>query len=276
MALINGYVTLAQFKAAHGITSTDATDDAVIERILQAASRWIDDNSGKTFYPRVEARLYDYTDPYLLELDDDLLSVISITNGDATTLASTEYNLQPANMPPYRRVKIKSSSMYYWTVNSYSDTEQVITVNAFWGFHNRYNQEGWKLATTLNEGSGITASELTFTITSATGLEAGNILEIDNEIVIISSVSSNDITVIERGDNGSTAATHDNLDSVYVWRPMSGAYQAAYDLAVNIYHRLRGDNLSSAAVQAASGVTITPRDVPTYTAQFVRSFWSRL
>ena len=272
MAIINGYVTLAQFKANHGaIASTDTTNDAVIERIIESASRWLDDNSGHTFYPRVEARVYDYGDPYLLTLDDDLLEVISITNGDDSTLASTEYNLLPTNYTPYRKIKIKASSVYYWTVDSYSNTEQVITVNGYWGFHNRYSQEGWKLITTLNEATGITASELTFTVTAGTNLEAGQVIKIDTEIMTLATVSTNDVTVIERWDNGSTAATHAQSASVYAWRPMPGARAACYDLAVNMYHRLTGENMSTVSIVTTGGAVVTPKDIPESAWQFVRS-----
>ena len=50
MAITNGYLTLAEYKAYKSITSSDTGDDAVIEKIIEGASRFIDNISGQTFY----------------------------------------------------------------------------------------------------------------------------------------------------------------------------------------------------------------------------------
>ena len=77
MAIINGYATLAEFKALLGITSTNATDDSIIEDCIEAASRYIDGKTRRTFYARTETRYFSVPDggERQLDLDDDLLTI---------------------------------------------------------------------------------------------------------------------------------------------------------------------------------------------------------
>jgi len=93
--MINGYVTSAEFLrwVTPQDTTADAVDDSVIDGIIEAASRYVDGSCSRTFYPRVETRYYSIPESRELFIDSDLLSVISLANGDDTAIASTEYNL---------------------------------------------------------------------------------------------------------------------------------------------------------------------------------------
>lgn len=99
MAIINGYCTLDDFKkfitaSGHSLNADDI-DDLVIEDIIERASRKFDGLCGRHFYPRVDTRYYSVPDDDILWLDDDLLAVTTLTNGDANTIASTNYHLLP-------------------------------------------------------------------------------------------------------------------------------------------------------------------------------------
>ena len=263
MAAINAYVTLAEFKAHHlPGTATDTSDDGVINILLEAASRKVDEEIIRTFYPRVETRYFDIPDGRQLDVDDDLLEVITLTNGDDSTLASTEYNLVPKNFSPAYALKLKETSAYYWELDSYGNTEDVIDVSAIWGYHDRYSQRAWLTGSTVNES--LTASDLTITMTSGTLFSAGQILRIENEIMIVSSVSTNDVTVMKRGDNGSTATTHASTTAVYIWQPMTQVKQAVMEMTIGAYKRKHGDNLTDVSTVTAGGVLVTPRDIPAW------------
>ena len=116
MSAINSYATLAEFKNYKDISSTDADDDGVIEDLLEEASRYIDGETNRTFYPRVETRYFSVPETLgrQLDLDDDLLAITTLTNGDDGTIASTEYNLLPKNKTPYYAIKLKEASTEYW------------------------------------------------------------------------------------------------------------------------------------------------------------------
>ena len=134
MAITNGYITLANFKAMKNVTSTDTADDAVIERMIEQASRYMDAQTGRTFYAREDTRYFDVPGGRELRLDDDLLTITTLTNGDGTELADTEYNLVPKNTAPHYAIKLKQGSSYYWNSDGSGNTEDVISVAGTWGY----------------------------------------------------------------------------------------------------------------------------------------------
>ena len=67
-------------------------------------------------------------------MDDDFIAVNSVTNGNGTSIDSDEYNTLPANKTPKYAIKLKESSTVIWEGDSDSNYEQVITVNADWGY----------------------------------------------------------------------------------------------------------------------------------------------
>ena len=134
MAITSGYATLAEYKAWRTIASSDATDDTVIEQCIEAASRYIDNETGRTFYARTDTRYYDVPSGRTLKLDDDLLTITTLTNGTDVEIADTEYNLWPKNHPPYSEIKLKASSAVIWQTDSSGDIEAVIDVLGTWGY----------------------------------------------------------------------------------------------------------------------------------------------
>ena len=62
------------------------------------------------------------------------------------------------------------------------------------------------LATTINEGGTFSNSDTTLTVTSGTGIATGDIILIEKELLFVSGVSTNDLTVV-RGHTGLNANT---------------------------------------------------------------------
>jgi len=134
MAILNGYCTLAEVKAYIDTSSTDTGDDAVIEDMVEMASRLIDRLTMRTFYARSETHYFDYTGARGLKMDDDLLTVTTLTNGDDDTISSDEYNLLPFNRSPKHEIRLKQSSTEGWDSDSDGNTEGVISVAGTWGY----------------------------------------------------------------------------------------------------------------------------------------------
>ena len=132
--ITNGYATLAEFKLEKNVDSVNAADDTSIEDIIEAASRFIDTETGRTFYARTETRSFDVPGGRELRLDDDLLTITTLTNGDDIVIADTEYILLPANIDPKYAIVLKSTSSIIWQPDSNSGTEQVIDVAGTWGW----------------------------------------------------------------------------------------------------------------------------------------------
>lgn len=264
MALINAYSTREDF--LDWVTPTDTTahyvEDTVIDAVLEAVSRYIDDQTGKHFYPVIETRKFDIPDDNTLYIDDDLLAVTTFTNGDDTTITSASYILLPPNRYPKWAIKLIGSTSVTWEADSNDDVEQVIDVLGIWGYHNDYARRAWETLTTTSEE--LDASETAVDLTSAAGVKTGHILKIENELMHVSSKASNTVTVT-RGANGSTAATHSTAATVTVWRPIREIEQACKMIAQNVYRRF-GLPSGEENIVTASGVIITPRDVPTLAA----------
>jgi hypothetical protein len=134
MTITNGYATLAEVKAYIDTASTNAGDDAVIEDMVEMASRLIDTLTLRTFYARTETHYFNYSGERGLIMDDDLLTVTTLTNGDDEIIASTEYNLLPFSRSPKHEIKLKQSSTYGWSIDTDGNTEGVISVVGTWGY----------------------------------------------------------------------------------------------------------------------------------------------
>jgi hypothetical protein len=275
MPNLNLYASLQDYKTyavARGqIANADANDDTVIVDLLEVASRYLDDKTGRQFYPSVETRLYDVPADSDLLLDGDLLALTTLTNGDAATVSAADYVLRPNNSTPYYKIRLKGDSSVDWEADSDNDTEQVISVLGVWGYREKYSQRAWMSVGTL--GAAITdTTTLAFTMTAGHTATAGHILKIDSEILNVNTVSTNTVTPLARGDNGSTAATHLINATVYRWVPQEEVHNAVLEIAVNANARRFGKATGESATVTAAGVVLTPRDIPAMAEECIRTF----
>jgi hypothetical protein len=273
MTILNAYMTLAEYKNWPAITSTDATDDSVLEKLIQAASRYIDNKTGRHFYPRINTRVYDIPDSAELRVKGDLLEVVTFTNGDDDTFSTTDYILLPANDYPKHTIKLRNLASAWWELDTNYGDQQVIDVAAVWGYHNLYDERAWSVGGTLGAAM-TTTTDTAVTLASSHACVTGQIWRIDNEI-LNGSISTNTLTAIVRGDNGSTAATHVIGTTVYFWNPQDDIKEAAIMLVASLDKRRAGDSISSETIATAAGVLITPRDVPGFTADVINTYKRR-
>jgi hypothetical protein len=113
--------TLATEAAGGSVTLTDVTDvmdDATIESIITAASRWIDGYCGRRFYTTGtdETRYFDADSSRLLVTPIEILSITSLATDEAgdrlysTTWAAGDYELEPSESGVdghgYRQIRI--------------------------------------------------------------------------------------------------------------------------------------------------------------------------
>lgn len=235
---------------------TGSGDDALILDFIRAASREMGDLAGgRRFAPRIEARVFDMPRDRLLMLDDDLLAVNALTNGDGTSISPSAYDLLSANFYPKWGVKLKLSSSIWWVPSSAGDTAQVISVNGVWGFHRDY-ADAWQLSGAELTGD-INSTVTTLAVTNGI-LKAGQLVKIDSEYLYVVAASGASATVV-RGVNGSTPATHVTATSIYVWTPEPEISHTAR-LAAAAYYRLRTNPLGD-TVQIDDETFATPKDV---------------
>jgi len=126
VGLSNSYATVAEYKAwiasrgLAGAVGTDVSDDSVIEILLEAASRYIDRESGQRFYlnSNDETRYYTTEHGASTEVDIDPLGSLTSVAVDYsglrlyTLLTATDYDLTPDNAVvlgfPYTCIEINT------------------------------------------------------------------------------------------------------------------------------------------------------------------------
>ena len=124
MAIVNGYCTLADVKAA--LRVADTIDDVLLELSIEASSREIDSICERVFFntgATAVARTYIPQDIFLLETDD-IISVTSIKSdstgegGFDTTWNDADYQLEPLNSlaggiaTPFTRIRAIGSKLW--------------------------------------------------------------------------------------------------------------------------------------------------------------------
>lgn len=122
---------------------TDPVDDAVLESVVEAASRAIDIHCGRFFYTNAaQARYFTADDGDLLFLPDDLISIdtdglVTDDDGDRTyenTWATTDYILLPANAStdskPYTMIEIDPYGSYSFPTG----VRRGVKITGTWGY----------------------------------------------------------------------------------------------------------------------------------------------
>jgi len=128
------YCTTAQVKTYLNITVS--TDDTLLTDLIARAQQTIDTCCLRTFEAAADsARAFDAVRDVrgrTLYLDADLCAITSITNGDGTALAVTDYVTEPRNRTPYHAITLRSDSDEEWVYDS--QHESAITVTGRWAY----------------------------------------------------------------------------------------------------------------------------------------------
>jgi hypothetical protein len=134
MAITNGYATLDELKNRHSESVTDTTRDGILEAIIEAASRWIDNTTGRQFYATSATRYFTAQDACQCDVSD-LLTVTTLKtdeDGDRTyevTWATTDYDLMPYNYTPYLWLETTPNGNYYFPL-----TRKGVQIVGTWGY----------------------------------------------------------------------------------------------------------------------------------------------
>lgn len=223
MALVNDrwYVSLDTLKSELGETST--TNDARLSRYIAQASRAIEQETRRTFIPVTETRYFDVpSDGVKLFLqDDDLLSITTLSD-DTGTITSTYYWLYPLNLFPKHTILLDTENL--GRAFEYDDEpNKAITIAGQWGCCNDYVSTG----VTLN---GNVSSTTATSMTLSDLVEVGWTLLVDSEAMFVSAVRGT-TAIVQRGANGTTAATHTTGATVYRYVVPQDIEEACIELA---------------------------------------------
>jgi len=199
-------------------------DDDELFQLLLAVSDWVDSFCNRHFYPRQQSLEFDGNSGTKLLLPD-LIALDSIkedTTDDKTfndTWAATDYWLGPYNAEPtehwgrpYTAISVRTSG----TKSEFALGEQHFQLTGQWGYRQFKEDSG----TDLNDAS-MNTTKTTIAVDDGTQFQIGMTILLGTEQMLVTGITSNDLTCT-RAINGTTAAAHaDNLD-VYILRwPLS-------------------------------------------------------
>jgi hypothetical protein len=128
------YCTTVQVKTYLNITVS--IDDALLSDLIARAQQIINAYCLRTFEAAADSsRTFDAVRDVCgrtLYLDADLCAITSITNGDGTVLATTDYVTEPRNRTPYYAITLRSDSSQEWAYSN--QHENAITVTGRWAY----------------------------------------------------------------------------------------------------------------------------------------------
>ena len=242
--------------AGSSYTAAWTQDESMLLTILERASRTVDAYVGdQTFGPTTETRLYDLGgsqangalryDPRpsrtnslslqsyayrtsVLPLDRWLISTTTVTSYADTARTSSDvlvegisqdYLLEPYNTTPKWRLKLNEDS-----TKAFGAGQQVFSILGTWGW-----QAVTSAASTLSAAITSTTA-LTIAVTAAGDHGAGVTLLVGTEQMYCTSIDGTTLTV-QRGVNGTTAATHSNGAAVSIWEYPSDVRMVTADIA---------------------------------------------
>ena len=267
------YTTVAACKDSRDINvPISSVSDGFFLREIRRASRDINDICNRKFAPVIDTNYYDVPggmnqasrvyQSYIsvLNLDDDLLELTTLTNGDGTVITSTDYKLYPLNTTPKEKITLLSTH-YVWLPATNGVPNGAISVSGAWGFNKEWG-EAWNYVTAT--GLAINGPTDATVVVQLNTFDAGELIKIGSEMLYISSVTDNgdgqtDTLAVVRGVNGSTAAAH--TISTFIYRYSCGGQIEALARSAAVAYTLLRSNPMGDSVTLDGNTWTTPKDV---------------
>jgi hypothetical protein len=236
--------------------------------MIRQASREIENIANRWYFPRVMSQNYDTPRGNVpLRFSTEILEVTTLTNGDGTVITSDQYKLYPLNAyPKYELVLLPIK--YIWQYDTYGTPYGAISMTAICGYNDDYLNAWVDTGATLS--AAITTTGQTTVTVTAGKLFSGDLLKLDTEYVYASAVAAGtpDTLTMNRGINGSPAATHLISIPIYRWDP-GADLEMLCRRAATAYTKLRS-NPTSETVNVDGITFITPKDVVKWMEQQLR------
>ncbi len=220
--MTNCYANLTQLKSAGWLNVSGTDYDTDLLRILEDASRAIDDHVSQSggnrfFYTWEGVRYFDGGGQTLFT--DDILSISALAGDSdgsqawADSYSSSDYVKYPLNTFPKLYLKLSNKSSY----SSFaSNVRQGMKITGVFGYGNGLSATPYKgSGDTVQNTTSISATATSLTVVAGTNFAIGQTLRIDSEQVYVTGISGTTMT-IERGINGTTGAVHLHDAVIYI------------------------------------------------------------
>jgi hypothetical protein len=245
-------------------------EDHNMRRFIRDACRLFDAevNEGATrrrrFSPVYEVKYFDH--PHVaypgsldavtwatqLKLRDDLLEVETFTTKNGSVTLTTS-----------------SASFEYDT-----DPVRAHAITGWWGYHTDWANAWVDSGDTVLNTGGINTSATSIEVADPAGLNAlgdeyrlqeMQLIKVDNELMYIKSIAataSPETLTVERGVNGSTAATHSEGATIYTFRPEEDVRTAIWAWALHLLRRKASVGSSGDVTTFAHGNVFVAHTMP--------------
>lgn len=282
------YVTLHQVRQSIGNLDGNTADDALLLKYIKWATDFVNRYKGRRYDVRLATiphdaplarfssfgvfdREYGAGSPLPpLILQDDLLEMLELTNGDGEEITSNHYVLQPSRSTPYSVVKLRGGAQ--WAANSDGNVAGALQVEGVWGYHTDYANAFVDSLDTVQDNP-LSSSSTTIHVSSLSApaadlesprFQAGQLLRIDGEFFYLvdaqDGAESAELTVV-RAYNGTAAAEHAQGAKVEIFRPEGFVVQACERLVKWRYSQRDTDSFDR-TYNVGTGVVSTPTAIP--------------
>ena len=109
-------------------------------------------------------------------------------------------------------------------------------------------------ASTINEGATFTAADVTLTQTDATGFLEGSFIRVGNEIMSVTTVAGNDLTIV-RGQYGTSAVDHNDGSAVTQMTDAGDYYLNFFTESEGLQGGTSNATISSNVTQGSNSIT---------------------
>jgi hypothetical protein len=231
--------SLYQLRQRLGLAASDTTDDPRLLAALQSAAAHLERLAGRRFCPRIAALRHDFTNSAELLLDDDLLELTTLTNGDGSMIP-TQNVLRLPEYGPAGVLRLTGGSAFTWT----QTPVQAISLAGIWGWHDRWSA-AWRESADAVQNNPLSAGATSITVNDADGadgegetprFQVGHLIRIESEYLRVLAVNTTgNLLTVQRGVNGSTAASHTQNTAIQVYQPPADIAALALRWAAWLY-----------------------------------------
>lgn len=222
---------------AHRRMDADATgDDSLLKTLIAAASAEFARETGRIGVPFYAERHFDAPtrNVYALDLDEDLLELTALTNGDGSAISTADTALRPLNAYPKWRITLLLGAGVTFTYGT--DPRGAITVAGWWGYAPHY-ESAWRASGATVPVGGMTSGTVQLTVGATTAFEVGQYVRVDDEIMRVTGRDATTIT-LARGQQGTTAASHSAGAALAIFDVLPDVQNAVTEMVAYAYKSL--------------------------------------
>ena len=254
--------TLNHVRQHRRLAATETGDNLLLQSFIRGISQDFVTALQRTPMPYVMTRLFDYGGEHMksarkLLVDEDLLAVTTLTNGDDSVVSSDDYVLIGVNRYPKFGIRLKVNSGVTWLYDD--DPEECISVAGIWGYVPHYVTGAWK-----DSGVDVPAGDMTASATSVAlggnegaSFETGQYIRIESETIQVTDIDSDTLT-LSRGELGTTAAEHAEGEDIEIFHQLEDIKNAVREL---VAYRYKTKDQIGGRVQVFQGGVLQVQDV---------------